>query len=444
MAKFWRESEPGCAGCHGAQPTIEVPLTTNEVGRYGVDRLPRRVDRGPFCFSRTNDVAVPSNALSVNRRRRRCPGLFPALARTLQTPGPMTKKTIVQSKFDQMAKAAFWNALRPRGFKREAYNFLRQADGFAQVLNLQRYVPGEPGNVHFTINVGLFFPEYKKAKRPNQELSRFPKADDCALRFRIGELMNVGDIWFDIDAKTDEGALVKKMSDLLDDHILPFFDKYSRKQTILDALPKLSLQKAPRGMILRPGVALILLAQNGRTKEAKLEYERMLIEYRKDPDWVLSLGERHGFNVDPEPGEVPKPEDARGAQKHPLKRAMDKLLSAYRDIKLPEAALVEYDLRVSGDKVTLNIDGDRGASIEGQMSAWMFLCSQYWAHARGKEVLDRYPDGDLEIEDYDTQQRGLVARRHRLGCESPKRRCSHPVLAECTRPERLALHYRVP
>jgi hypothetical protein len=312
----------------------------------------------------------------------------------------MTQKTISQRKFDQVAKESFWKALKPRGFKKAAYHFFCQKDGWGQVLNLQRYVPGEPGNTHFTINVGLYFPEYQKAKRPNDTLPEFPKEHDCALRFRIGELMKSADTWFDIDSDTDEVAVTRKMNGLMETYILPFFDKYSDKSSVLDDLPKLTLANNDQ--------ALILLAENGRTADARAQYVRMLKE-AGDPAWVSRLGRRYGLTTDPGPGEAPKRKDSAGGQNHRLKKCLDAMLAVYRDMRVQTATWIPYDLEVDGDRVRLCIEGKQSPTVvEGQISAWMFLCANYWAQVQGNEVRELYPHGDIDIEDYDMHQNGLI------------------------------------
>lgn len=64
----------------------------------------------------------------------------------------------------------------------------------------------------------------------------FPTEPECLIRKRIGELRKQHDIWFDVDAKADEGKLISQMRENLERFILPYFDTVSTTQDALSLI----------------------------------------------------------------------------------------------------------------------------------------------------------------------------------------------------------------
>ena len=69
-------------------------------------------------------------------------------------------KTVSEAKFDQIIKESFQELLKPLGFKKKANNFYLQLDGLGQIVNIQKSNYGTKDSIRFTINTGIFVPEY--------------------------------------------------------------------------------------------------------------------------------------------------------------------------------------------------------------------------------------------------------------------------------------------
>lgn len=101
-------------------------------------------------------------------------------------------KTISEIKFDSVIKEGFKNLLKPLGFKKKANNFDLQLEGIGQIINIQKSTWGTKNSISFTINTGLFLPEYWREMIYNQgkEVPSFPTEPECIIRKRIGALKN--------------------------------------------------------------------------------------------------------------------------------------------------------------------------------------------------------------------------------------------------------------
>lgn len=69
-------------------------------------------------------------------------------------------KTIAEQKFDSIINDSFKALINPLGFKKKGNNFYRQLPEFGQIVNVQKSMFYSKENIHFTINTGLFIPEY--------------------------------------------------------------------------------------------------------------------------------------------------------------------------------------------------------------------------------------------------------------------------------------------
>ena len=69
-------------------------------------------------------------------------------------------KSITETKFDKIVKLSFHETLKPLGFKKKGNNFYSQKNGIGHIINLQKNYYYSKDHIHFTINTGVFLPEY--------------------------------------------------------------------------------------------------------------------------------------------------------------------------------------------------------------------------------------------------------------------------------------------
>ena len=179
-------------------------------------------------------------------------------------------KTVTEQNFDIIIKDCFQTILRPLGFKKKGNNFYRQLQDLGQIINIQKSSFYSKEHISFTINTGLFIPEYWLTfyTYHNGEIPEYPTEPICEIRQRIGRLKYNIDKWFDIELSTDIAELKKEMTDNVLNYILPYFERNKSKNDVLNLLQddNLNLDQFTR---------LIIFGEYNQFDKAQLEYERL-------------------------------------------------------------------------------------------------------------------------------------------------------------------------
>ena len=203
------------------------------------------------------------------------------------------KKTLTEIKFEKIVKEGFHEILKPLGFKKKSNNFYIQRQGIGQIINIQKSTWYSRDHNKFTINTGLFLPEYWSGLTYHQgkELPTFPTELDCIIRKRIGELRKQLDTWYDVDESTVENELIFEMRTNLEIYILPFFDRTKTKEALLDLMDTEILGLLPLGK-------LVVYGELKQFDRAKKEYENILSE-KTNPEFLKILKEYgHKYGLD--------------------------------------------------------------------------------------------------------------------------------------------------
>ncbi|HEV7349853.1 DUF4304 domain-containing protein [Telluribacter sp.] len=179
-------------------------------------------------------------------------------------------KTVAEQKFDTIIKDCFQTFLKPLEFKKKGNNFYRQLADIGQIVNIQKSSFYSKEHISFTINTGLFIPEYwltyytyHKGEIPN-----YPTEPDCAIRQRIGKLKYNIDKWFDIEAATEISELKQEMTDNVVNYIIPYFESNKTKVDVVRILQddNLNLQNFTR---------LIVFGEYQHFDKAQAEYNKL-------------------------------------------------------------------------------------------------------------------------------------------------------------------------
>lgn len=182
-------------------------------------------------------------------------------------------KTPTEIKFDQIIKNGFHEILKPIGFKKKALNFYLKREDLGQIINIQKNSFYSKDQINFTINTGIFVPEYWAGLYYNSEKETpiFPTESQCLIRQRIGKLRNQNDTWYDVDDRTDENELIMEMRINLENYILPYFDQAKTKEGFLEILNQEKLFLNPLGK-------LVVYGELKQVLKSKSEYEKLLEE----------------------------------------------------------------------------------------------------------------------------------------------------------------------
>jgi hypothetical protein len=206
-------------------------------------------------------------------------------------------KTFTEKKFDRVIKEGFHEVLKPLGFKKKANNFYLQRQDLGQIINIQKSGYFSKDQISFTINTGLFLPEYWRGLSFNQgkEIPSFPCEASCLIRKRIGALRKQNntwfDTWFDIDEKTDENTLIVEMKLNLIDYILPYFDQNKTRDAFLNLLDTEKLIYPSYGK-------LIVYAELKQLDKAKNEYLKILNDTKNNSHFLETIkeyGQKYGL-----------------------------------------------------------------------------------------------------------------------------------------------------
>jgi len=186
-------------------------------------------------------------------------------------------KTDTEQKFDFIIKQSFHSKLKPLGFKKKGNNFYLKKEHLGLIINIQKSAYYSKQKIHFTINIGVFIPEYYLTYDYHKNiLPDYPTEPDCAIRSRIGQLKNQNDIWFDVDERTDPNILISEMDINLEQWILPYFNNFESKDNFIKWLDSPNCQ-------IHPLTKLIIFAEYGLYKKAKDEYDRLMSEKFRNP-----------------------------------------------------------------------------------------------------------------------------------------------------------------
>ena len=202
-------------------------------------------------------------------------------------------KTVTEQNFEIIIKDCFQTILKPLGFKKKGNNFYRQLQDLGQIINVQKSSLYSKDHISFTINTGLFIPEYWLTfyTYQNGTIPDYPTEPICAIRQRIGKLKYNIDKWFDLDPSTDIAALKNETIDNILNHILPYFEKAKTKAGIIQLLQD---ENTPLDKFGR----LIIFGEYNQLEKAQVEYDRLkqdkytfanmkstLFEYRDKSNW---------------------------------------------------------------------------------------------------------------------------------------------------------------
>lgn len=194
-------------------------------------------------------------------------------------------KTVSENKFDKIIKDGFHEVLKALSFKKKANNFYLKLDTLGQIINVQKSAWGNKNNIDFTINTGIFVPEYWLAfyDFSNKGLPDYPTEPECLIRKRIGTLRNQHDTWYHIKENTDEEQLIVEMRKNLTEFILPYLDRLNSTEKMLQELEKADMMLAPLGK-------LIVYGELRQFDKAKREYE-ILLNNKTNPHLLITVKE---------------------------------------------------------------------------------------------------------------------------------------------------------
>lgn len=205
-------------------------------------------------------------------------------------------KSASELKLDLIVKEGFHAALKPVGFRKKGNNFYRQLKDLGHIVNIQKSQWGSKNDIQFTINCGIFSPEYWRGLSYNEgkEVPEYPVEPSCLLRKRIGELRHKGDTWYEVNEIADETNLIDGMKENIDQYILPWFNKIQSTQDFITVIKQ-------ENRVCYPIGKLIVFGELKMLDDAKSEYQKLLGESKWSPEWtkmVQQYGRKYGIEIE--------------------------------------------------------------------------------------------------------------------------------------------------
>jgi len=180
-------------------------------------------------------------------------------------------KSEIEQEFETIIKNCFQTVLKPLGFKKKGNNFYRKLQDLGQIVNVQKSKFNSKEHISFTINTGLFIPEFWLIfyNYQGKSVPDYPTEPECTIRQRIGKLKyNNLDKWFEIDNNSDFSKLNHELNDSVVNFIIPYFEKTKTKNNIIQLLQDKSvgLEKFTR---------LVIFGEYNELIKAQQEYENL-------------------------------------------------------------------------------------------------------------------------------------------------------------------------
>lgn len=122
--------------------------------------------------------------------------------------------------------------LQADGFRIRGNHFFKRNGDIGYCVNIQNYRWNDSEQIRFTMNIGIFTGDYWLQHldfKHTGVIPNFPKEHECAIRYRIGELLPESkDKWYSINTKTSIDELWKDLEQDLTKYIVPFFSNYNK------------------------------------------------------------------------------------------------------------------------------------------------------------------------------------------------------------------------
>lgn len=143
-------------------------------------------------------------------------------------------KTISEEKFESLIQECHLT-LKVIGFKKKGTNFFLKREGFGQHINFQKSQFGTKDHITFTINTGIFLPEYWRTFDYNRgkAIPDFPSYTDCMLIKRIGQIKQDYDIWWDVNIDTNLSEITDTVLKNINNVIIPYFERIKTKKELI-------------------------------------------------------------------------------------------------------------------------------------------------------------------------------------------------------------------
>ena len=122
--------------------------------------------------------------------------------------------------------------LRPQGFRRSGQRYGRETEQCWQMIGLQKSRYSDTGEVRFTVNFGITSKALMGFK--GEDTLKMPLDWKCPIRCRIGQLLELSDLWWSSTEGDDFRAAFTAITTGLAERAIPFFNGLDTDAGILN------------------------------------------------------------------------------------------------------------------------------------------------------------------------------------------------------------------
>ena len=148
-------------------------------------------------------------------------------------------KTETEKQFDNLLSKVIYPHFKAIGYKKAGNNF-RYYDNdneFGKIVNFRKSSFYSKDHIHFVVNVGLYLYDFDPCltRKEKKSAEKFIEPD-CAVRNRIGKLMNNRDVWYELNAGTNMEELQNRIEQHCLNYVIPYLNKVKTRDDIIDQL----------------------------------------------------------------------------------------------------------------------------------------------------------------------------------------------------------------
>jgi len=146
-------------------------------------------------------------------------------------------KTETEKQFDNLVSKVIYPHFKVLNYKKAGNNFrYYDSEGeYGKIVNFQKSQFYSKDHINFTVNVGLYLPEFEFFLTGKKSAEKFSEVTS-AVRYRIGKLMEGLDTWYDLNTDTNIVELQERVEQHFLNYIIPYLNKVKTRNDVINQL----------------------------------------------------------------------------------------------------------------------------------------------------------------------------------------------------------------
>jgi len=143
-------------------------------------------------------------------------------------------KTETEKQFDNLVSKIIYPHFKVLGYKKAGnkFRYYDREGEFGKIVSFQKSQFYSKDHIRFTVNIGLYLDEFEFHFTGKKSAEKFAEVD-CAVRNRIGKLMEGFDTWYDLNTDTNIAELHEQLERHFLKYIIPYLNKVKTRDDII-------------------------------------------------------------------------------------------------------------------------------------------------------------------------------------------------------------------